>query len=437
MKLGRTKFLSLVLRGLGLVVGFASTILLTNILSTEDFGYYTFVYSILLIFTIPFVSGIPMFVVRQMGRATTDIQIKNIEAMSSKLQKLSVFYAILLFCFILLIDYLVNSHQFNSNIYLILFCIPFCASVSIDAGLMRGRGYIVKGQLVEHFIRPIVFVLSVIIANYYNALTIQSSIFALLVSFLLSSVISKLLSFYTKYEMQVEPESNAKISKDTLFPIILMTLIGGLNTLFANVDIIILGIYDLQYDIGLYKVAFQLSMLVVFAQTVINQVVQRQIAKEHTLNNEKNLQGLLINASKYIFLISVLIAFVILFYNRSILKMGFGIAYEEASPILVILTIAQLINVISGSNGLFLNNVGYEKMTCSILAISVIVNALLTFFLVPTYGAIGAAVGSLVSTLIWNVMLLLIVSLHFKIHSSWVLYSVYKAIMLINAKDQK
>ena len=437
MKLGHTKFLSLVLRGLGLVVGFASTILLTNILSTEDFGYYTFVYSIMLIFTIPFVSGIPMFVVRQMGRATTDIQIKNIEALSSKLQRSSVFYAISLFFFILLIDYLVNSHQFNSNIYLVLFCIPFCASVSIDAGLMRGRGHIVKGQLVEHFIRPIVFVLFVIIAHYYNVLTLQFSIFVLLVSFILSSVISKLLSFYTKYEMRVEQNTNAKISKDTLSSITLMTFIGGLNTLFANVDIIILGIYDLQYDIGLYKVAFQLSMLVVFAQTVINQVVQRKIAKEYALNNVKNLQGILINASKYIFLISFLIAFVILFYNESILKMGFGIAYEAASPILLILTIAQLINVTSGCNGLFLNNVGYEKVTCFILAISVIANVLLTFYLVPAYGAIGAAVGSLVSTLIWNLMLLLIVLLQFKIHSSWALYSVYKVITLIKAKDQK
>jgi len=87
MKLGLTKFLSLVLRGLGLVVGFASTILLTKTLSTEDFGYYTLFYSVMMIFIIPFVSGVPMFVVRQMGSATTDSQIKNIEAISLKIQK--------------------------------------------------------------------------------------------------------------------------------------------------------------------------------------------------------------------------------------------------------------------------------------------------------------------------------------------------------------
>ncbi|MFL2945983.1 MAG: oligosaccharide flippase family protein [Parvibaculales bacterium] len=432
MSLNLTKIITLGLRGCGLFVGFAISIFLARFLTIDDFGRYSFLYSILMLLAIPFISGIPMFIVRELGKASSTFEIQQVIKLASKAKKSSFLYTTTIVFCLLTYSYLSGVTPVALDKYIAIFCVPLIASIAIDAGLMRGKGHTIKGQLVEYFIRPFVFILLIINLKYFHEVNILSVLISLMISFTISSIISKIIIFFQNYNFQISKTQKFSMSKESLYSIIFMTVIGGLNILFANIDIIILGLYNLPNEVGLYKIAFQLSMLVVFAQTVIHQVIQRQISQDFKLGKIEDLQKTLVNASRYISLISLSIAIIIILFHNEILIYGFGEGYRSANTVLIILIISQLLNIVCGCNGLFLNNIGYEKVTCFVLILSVLLNAGLTILLVPAYGALGAAFGSLLATFTWNAILLTIVIFHFNIHSSWLVYNLAKIAPLIS-----
>ena len=64
----------------------------------------------------------------------------------------------------------------------------------------------------------------------------------------------------------------------------------------------------------------------------------------------------------------------------------------------------NLITTILGSVGTLLNMTGYQVLMRNILFISLIVNILINYLLIPPYGLVGAAIATLVSTSLWRII---------------------------------
>jgi O-antigen/teichoic acid export membrane protein len=100
------------------------------------------------------------------------------------------------------------------------------------------------------------------------------------------------------------------------------------------------------------------------------------------------------------------IAILLLLAGQEIIEIAFGADYASISygP-LVILVLAQLINVLFGSAGYLLTMSGYEKDVVIGLVGSVVVSSILSAFLIPLYGAEGVAYAILVATFVLNFIL--------------------------------
>lgn len=83
----------------------------------------------------------------------------------------------------------------------------------------------------------------------------------------------------------------------------------------------------------------------------------------------------------------------------------FGPGFPAGAPALAILALGQFVNVACGSVGTVLIMTGHERLVVRRISVAAAANAILSAALIPIWGAIGAAIGSATSTILWNVLL--------------------------------
>ena len=72
---------------------------------------------------------------------------------------------------------------------------------------------------------------------------------------------------------------------------------------------------------------------------------------------------------------------------------------------MIILCFGQLINALMGSVLLLMNMMGRERKALIGVVVAGVANATLNLFLIPLYGATGAAISTMVTVSVWNVIL--------------------------------
>lgn len=182
-----------------------------------------------------------------------------------------------------------------------------------------------------------------------------------------------------------------------------MMVIGGLHLIMAQTDTLMLGVFRTSEELGVYNIAFSLSL---FTSFVLNSVNVISAPKFSELFHAKKMEELKLTAKKSSQLILIGTTPIILgliFLGNWILSF-YGEEFIEGYWALLFLVFGQLISSIAGSVGYFLNMTGHQKQLQRILIIAAIVNIVLNYFLIPIYGIYGAAFATMLSTVLWNII---------------------------------
>ena len=118
------------------------------------------------------------------------------------------------------------------------------------------------------------------------------------------------------------------------------------------------------------------------------------------------------------FFLTIPILILILFFSEFILRL-FGEQFILGSLCLNILIAGQLINVLCGSVGYILNMTEYQNIFKWIIVFTVIMNVVLNIVLIPLYGIFGAAVASMISLILWNMISCIYIYKKFNISTIW------------------
>jgi len=78
--------------------------------------------------------------------------------------------------------------------------------------------------------------------------------------------------------------------------------------------------------------------------------------------------------------------------------------YEESAIIMAMLSLGYFFNAATGQNGLTLKVLGKLRYIVAVDIIAAVLNLVLNLLLIPRYGAMGAAVGTMVTLIIFNLM---------------------------------
>jgi O-antigen/teichoic acid export membrane protein len=185
------------------------------------------------------------------------------------------------------------------------------------------------------------------------------------------------------------------------FPM-LMTYAAFLVT--NSADVFILKFYGVGTDlVGIYKTCTNISMLAATLLVALNTTVQPKITQLYTQKKLDEVQRIAYKSSKLIFLLSVPVFIILLFFSKYVMWL-YGLEFMKGAICLSILTIGQVFNTFCGPVAQLLNATGYHKQFRNISLLGAVLNIAMNLILVPKFGIEGAAVANAISMVLWNII---------------------------------
>ena len=182
-----------------------------------------------------------------------------------------------------------------------------------------------------------------------------------------------------------------------------MVGVGMMQFFMVQTDRVALGVYRGAHDVGIYAVVVSMiAYETIFLQSV-NQIFAPVIADIHARGEREVLGRLFQTLTKWILGLTLPLAIVVICYAPAIMRI-FGHEFESGWPALVVGTFGQLVNCGVGSVGFLLLMSGHERRLVRVQAFMAVVMVVLSFKLVPLWGALGAAVAAAITNAGMNLL---------------------------------
>jgi O-antigen/teichoic acid export membrane protein len=182
--------------------------------------------------------------------------------------------------------------------------------------------------------------------------------------------------------------------------------IGMMEFFMGQTDRVALGYYRGAHDVGIYAVAAALVAYEPIILQSVNQIFAPVIADIHTRGDSLLLGRLFQTLTKWMLGLTFPLAIVMIVYARPIMAV-FGHDFESGWPILVIGTCGQLVNCGVGSVGCLLLMSGNQRRLIRVQAYMAATMVALSIWLVPLWGALGAALAAALTNVgvnLWNLV---------------------------------
>ncbi|MCB0508053.1 MAG: oligosaccharide flippase family protein [Bacteroidetes bacterium] len=222
-------------------------------------------------------------------------------------------------------------------------------------------------------------------------------------------VLPWLFSLYPIYKYFHQPAAKEDKITTTEHKEIMLLALPMLMTYLAfavnnSADVFILKDNDIGTDlVGIYKTCTNISMLAATLLVALNTTVQPKMTQLYAQNNMSEVQRISVKSSKLIFLLSIPVFIILLFFSKQVMWL-YGEEFMKGAICLSILTIGQVVNTICGPVAQLLNGTGYHKQFRNISFLGMAINIIANLILIPFYGIMGAAIANSISMMVWNIV---------------------------------
>jgi O-antigen/teichoic acid export membrane protein len=264
--------------------------------------------------------------------------------------------------------------------------------------------FIVRSQLPDTLIRPIVFSLLLLLALWFVQLTPQVAVGLGVVAATVAFVCSEamLRQALPEEARSATPQVSALEWRSAALP---MALTEGMRVLQGHLAILLLGWMTTVAAVGLFRVASSVAVLVAFPLSIASLLGSPVIARLYAQKDRVRLQRLLswLSLGMTGSTITMTLPFVI--GGDQLLGWAFGREFAASNPILLVLCFSTVMTAFFGVNAVLLNMTGHQKRVTRASWTSLSVMAVLCPAMIHSLGTMGAALASTVAMLVWNIQM--------------------------------
>ena len=407
------------IRLLNIGLAYIVSILLARLLGADGYGSYIYALALVNFLKIPTMLGMNPLIIREVSA----YQAREKWGLAKGIVRWTSWVIFLLSLLSAIVAGLL-VWQFQSQlkvdsiavILVALISLPLANLLKVKESQLHAFKHIVKAQLPEVIIRPILLIslLSILYFLFREQLdstwaigvyVLATGICLIVISIVIDRVIPKQI-------VTAKPEYRPKFWLNEAFP---MLLTGSMYLINNQTDTLMLGVLTNSASVGIYSIANRGASLMNFVLSVFNVSLAPTIASLHAKGEKEKLQKIVTKSANLVLLSSLPIAVVLIFFGKWFLAM-FGQEFVRGQTVLSILCIGKLINASTGAVALLLNMTGYQKYTFIGVAVSAVLNVILNASLIPQWGAEGAATATAISTVVWNILLVIFVQQRLKIN---------------------
>ncbi|MFE3868378.1 MATE family efflux transporter [Flavobacterium sp. LS2P90] len=396
--------ITLVLRVLGVLILFGFTLFLTKNFTPKTVGQYDFVRSFLLVIGSICLLGCDQSILYFKGRLKNSTTLYELRNIYMKMVGIVFTMSIILFLIVLCVNKdFVNSFFSDQGVYHVLLktsgILFFYAITTLNIEVFRALDQLYVAELFRNTIKYIPVIIGAIFLYYYYNETYLVNVF--LFGFVVLSILTSAILFY--YFGTIKSNSSEVLFsyKKIVIKSYPIAISGMALFLLMSFDILFLKKYRDDATVAFYAVAVKLMTILSMVIVTVNITVSTKIAEYCSTKNNFELNKILRNSSRLIFILTLPIALLTCFFSEYILGF-FGKDYVAAKDALLILMIGQGICSAFGSAPVYLNMTGRQHVFQVILVVAVLLNFVLNRLLIPEYGMTGAAIAFVVSSFFWN-----------------------------------
>ena len=200
------------------------------------------------------------------------------------------------------------------------------------------------------------------------------------------------LRFVDELRIRFKPE----VWKDLLKKSYPFWLIGLFTLIYYRTDMVMLNLMRSDYETGIYRAAYTLIEVALFVPNIVVATTMPSMARLWK-EDKKTLDVLFRRSFQMLLLLGLAgIAGYYLFARVGILFV-FGERFLPSVPILRVLAFAIPFMFLNSLMGSYMNATGKELAFTKITGFTALLNVVLNYILISQYGAIGAAVATVVS----------------------------------------
>ena len=187
-----------------------------------------------------------------------------------------------------------------------------------------------------------------------------------------------------------------------------MLLTSSMALVMGWTDIVMLGMFRSESEVGVYSVLVKLASLTSISLLAVNSIAAPKFAELYSKKDMLGFKKVAQSSTKMIFFSSLPIILILSLFSKHILSI-FGDEFIIGYVALWILMAGQTISAMSGSVGVILNMTGNEIVFQKLTFFMTILNIIFNIFLIPEYGIIGASLSTMISLSVWNIASVLII----------------------------
>lgn len=300
--------------------------------------------------------------------------------------------------------------------YLALPLIPFFSLLFVQGGILRGGKFLTLALFFQNVFVYALLLLFILAGFYLKLFPINVfSIFVLFYVALIIALISQQIFIRRKfgiYKLEVNEEIRVSDWIKTSFS---MMLSSSFMQLINRLDIIAIGIFISPTATGVYAIALRLSRLINIGLQITNESSAHLFKPLFSRGERDKLQRIVFTTAKITLITTIPIIAVLMLFPTFILSQ-YGDDFASGRPLLQILLIGQIINAISGPNGLLLNMTAYQDLLARIFTITFFIDVVLLIILLPLLGVLGAAIATSGSIIFRNLVTIFYVWKNLKVN---------------------
>jgi O-antigen/teichoic acid export membrane protein len=384
---------------------FGVHLLIARHYGASTLGVFNLVLALLTFGTIFSRLGLDMYVIRVLPGIENDKTL--VAGFIQKTFKLLFVGSIVSMLFLMISSSLINQNifkSFDASDYLIVLAvlvIPF-TYFSVIPEIFRGFQDIKIYSFYRNLAQNLLVLL--ILAFFINFLNITlDPVWVLYVVLFVVSIVMAYHLYNFLKERNISLFSKGNYKENILINSYPMLFTSSMMFLMGNVDSLMISYYLDEHQVGIYSAIIKLSLAITFILASVNNYILPKISKAYSSGEIDKLVKLYQNSIKLIVFSTFPVIITMLLYPSFFLGL-FGEEFKSYTNVFYVVLLMSFIFVLIGPVINILNMINQQLYVKNIIFIALILNISLNLVLIPFLGILGAAVGTMLSTLAWKLL---------------------------------
>ena len=402
---------SLVVRAVGLAIGFVSHVLFARWLGPSQYGFYAIALSWALVLAVPVRFGLDVSALRFATVYLEERRVGELRGLVAFSISVMAVVATALACLLAIAKVVDLGILRNVSSQMILWIVGLIFSLSALSWfsvLLRTMQRIIQSQLFEQVVRPALAIVGIMLCSALSGpataemamlLTFAAATGALMA---IGSVIAPLLRNMGSGRMQFGDRRHWITASWVLLFITIA------QEVLVQVEIILLGALVGSGAAGEFAAASRISGLTAMGLAAIVMISGPLIASAWQRQDVQELARIARLTARLSFLFGLVAGLMLAVVGPFALN-AFGPGFDDAYQPLLILLVGTIVNASTGAVAYLLTMTGRERTALVIFSGSLAVSLMLNLLLIPPLGVIGAAISSASAVAFWNLMMLVAV----------------------------